>query len=270
MITHKLIRMTMEIRISILGRGRMGQEIQRCISNSDDLVLAGIWARAGDTDESPISALQSDNLSSVLSSAQVAIDFTLPEVTEDVVRAATRTKTPLVCGVSGLAEPVRQIMTNAAEEIPILYDRNMSIGVAVMQQLVQLAGAALGHQFEAEIHETHHMHKLDAPSGTALQLGEALAASRGQAFAEACHYDPCGNTKPAKGQIHFDVSRRGEVPGEHTVLFKSANESLSLMHKVDDRRVFAVGAIRAARWLVNQPPGLYCMQDFILANKSTA
>lgn len=263
MITHKLIRMTKEIQISILGRGRMGQEIQRCISDSGNLVLAGIWARAGGSDENHISALQSDDLSSVLSSAQVAIDFTLPEVTEYVVQAAIRAKTPLVCGVSGLAEPVRKIMTDAAEEIPVLYDRNMSLGVAVLQQLVKLAGAILGDQFEAEIHETHHIHKIDAPSGTALQLGEALAASRGQSFTEARHYDPCGNSEPARGQIHFDVKRRGEVPGEHTVLFKSTNESLSLMHKVDDRRVFAAGAITAARWLVNQPAGLYSMQDVI-------
>jgi len=263
MITHKLVSMTMAIKISILGHGRMGQEIQRCITDSDDLALAGIWTRAGDAGESCAAALQSDNLLTVLSSAQVAIDFTLPEVTQDVIRAATRAKIPLVCGVSGLTESVKRLMVDAAEEIPILYDRNMSLGVAVLQQLVQLAGAALGDQFEAEIHETHHIHKIDAPSGTALQLGEALAASRDQKFTEACHYDPCGNSEPASGQIHFDVTRRGEAPGEHTVLFKSANESLSLMHKVDDRRVFAVGAIKAARWLVTQRPGLYNMQDVI-------
>jgi len=241
----------------------MGQEIQHCMADSDDLVLAGIWARAGGRDESHVPALQSDDLSTALSTAQVAIDFTLPDVTESVIRAATGAKIPLVCGVSGLTEPARQLMTDAAEEIPILYDRNMSLGVAVLQQLVKLAGTALGDQFEAEIHETHHVHKIDAPSGTALQLGETLAISRDQEFSEVLHYDPCGNSKPTKGQIHFDVKRRGEVPGEHTVQLKSANESLSLIHKVDDRRVFAVGAIKAARWLVNQAPGLYTMQDVI-------
>jgi len=255
--------MTKEIRISILGRGRMGQEIQHCIADSDDLVLAGVWARTGGGDESHVAALQSDDLPTVLSAAQLAIDFTLPDVTESVIRAAVEAKIPLVCGVSGLNESARQLMTDAAEEIPILHDRNMSLGVAVLQQLVKLAGAALGDQFETEIHETHHMHKIDAPSGTALQLGEALAISRDREFSDILHYDPCGNSKPTKGQIHFDVKRRGEVPGEHTVIFKSANESLSLMHKVDDRRVFAVGAIKAARWLVSQAPGLYTMQDVI-------
>ena len=263
MITHKLVSMTAEIRISVLGRGRMGQELQCCIADSDDLVLAGIWTRSDDTDESETSALQSGDLSTVLSSAQVAIDFTLPEATEDIIGAAIRANIPLVCGVSGLTEHIYQVMVDAAREIPILYDRNMSLGVAVLHQFVQLAGSVLGSEFEAEIHETHHVHKLDAPSGTAIQLGEALAASRGQTFSEAYHYDPCGKSEPASGQIHFDVKRRGEVPGEHTVLFKSANESLSLMHSVDDRRVFAVGAMTAARWLVNQAPGLYSMQDVI-------
>ncbi len=229
----------------------MGQEIQRCIADAEDLVLAGVWAR------------NSGDLSTVLSSAGVALDFTLPEVTEDVIQAATRAGTPLVCGVSGLTEPVDQLIADAAKEIPILYDRNMSLGVAVLQQLVQLAGAAFGREFEAEIRETHHVHKIDAPSGTALQLGEALAASRGQSFIEAYHYDPCGKSEPSSEEIHFDVKRHGEVPGEHTVIFKSANESLSLMHKVNDRRVFAVGAIKAARWLVQQAPGLYSMQDVI-------
>lgn len=229
----------------------MGQEIQHCIADAGDLVLAGTWAR------------NSGDLSTILSSTGVAIDFTLPEATEDVIRAATGAGTPLVCGVSGLTEPVYQLMADAAKEIPILYARNMSLGIAVLQQLVQLAGAAIGREFEVEIHETHHVHKIDAPSGTALQLGEALAASRDQTFIEAYHYDPCGKSEPASGQIHFDVKRRGEVPGEHSVIFKSANESLSLLHKVNDLRVFAVGAIKAARWLVKQPAGLYSMQDVI-------
>jgi 4-hydroxy-tetrahydrodipicolinate reductase len=130
--------------------------------------------------------------------------------------------------------------------------------------MVQMAGAVLGDEFEAAIHETHHVHKIDAPSGTALQLGEVLATSRNQGFDKVFHYDPCGSTKPGKGQIHFEVTRQGETAGKHTIQLRSANESLSLTHKVDDRKVFAVGAIRAARWLLGQAPGLYCMQDLIV------
>ncbi len=238
----------MTIRIAVLGRGRMGQALKRCIAASDDLVLSGIWVRKLTDKDIDSHTVQSTDLSAVLSESQVAIDFTLPEVNEQVVQAAVEAQIPLVCGVSGLSESILRLMRTAAELIPILQDRNMSLGIAVLQQMVQMAGAVLRDEFAAEIHETHHIHKIDAPSGTALQLGEALAASRQQSFAEARHYDPCGTSKPGKGQIHFEVSRRSEVPGEHTVQFKSTSESLTLTHKLADRMVFAVGAIRAARW----------------------
>jgi len=241
----------------------MGQEIQSCIAESEDMQLASIWVRDGSTDDSDTSYIQSPDLASVLEPADVAIDFTLAAVTNQVIAAAIEARIPLVCGVSGLTADTRQHMADASKEIPILYARNMSMGVAVMQQLVQLAGSVLGKDFEAEIHETHHEHKIDAPSGTALHLGETLAGSRGQDFADVYHYDEDGDSRGAPGGIHFEVTRRGEVPGEHTVILRSADETLSLTHKVTDRRVFASGAIRAARWLVSQPPGLYSLQDLL-------
>jgi len=253
----------MSIRIAILGHGRMGQEIQSCIAESEDLEVVSIWRRDGVTDDSDTPYLQSSSLASVLKPADIAIDFTLAAATDQVIVAAIDADIPLVCGVSGLTEENRQHMRDAAETISILYDRNMSLGVAVMQQLVHLAGSALGKQFEAEIHETHHEHKIDAPSGTALQLGETLAASRDQDFADVYYYDEDGDSQAAPGGIQFEVTRRGEVPGEHTVILKSADETLSLMHKVTDRRVFASGAIRAARWLVTQKPGLYSLRDLL-------
>jgi len=255
----------MTLRIAVLGRGRMGQEIRKCIAVSENFSLSGIWARNNENVPTPIE--QSCNLAVVLSSAQVAIDFTLPEATEEVLRAATEARIPLVCGVSGLPAPLLRNMSIAAEEMPILYDRNMSLGIAVLQQLVKLAGAALCNQFVAEIHETHHVHKIDAPSGTALMLGEALAASRSLTFADVYQYDPTGIRTPSQEKIHFEVIRRGENPGEHTVLLKSPDESLSLTHKVDNRRVFALGALQAARWLVSQAPGLYSMQNLVARSK---
>jgi 4-hydroxy-tetrahydrodipicolinate reductase len=187
----------------------------------------------------------------------------LATATDQVVAAALDANIPLVCGVSGLTDENRQHMHEAAERIPILYDRNMSLGIAVMQQLVQLAGSALGKQFEAEIHETHHVRKIDAPSGTALHLGETLAASRKQDFADVYHYDKDGDSPPIPGNIQYKVARSGDVPGEHTVLLRSADETLSMIHTVTDRRVFADGALRAARWLVIQPRGLYSMQNLV-------
>ena len=254
----------MNTRIAILGRGRMGREIQSCLEESDGLQLAGIWVRNKTSLDSGAECPESDSLASVLSSADVAVDFTLPAVSDQIIDAVLVAKVPLVCGVSGLTDSSLQHMAEAAARIAILYDRNMSLGVAVLQKLVHLAGAALGNRFEAEIHETHHVHKIDAPSGTALQLGETLAASRGQNFAEVYHYAKDGRRTAATGNIHFEVSRRDEVPGEHSVLFRSANESLSLTHKVADRRVFAVGALEAARWLVTQAPGLYSLQDMLV------
>jgi len=246
----------------------MGQEVQRCIAESKELQLVSIWVRDGSAKTSCASCVQSPSLPAVLSPADVAIDFTLPAATDQVITAAVEARIPIVCGVSGLTVEGRQQMADASKEIPILYDRNMSFGVAVMQQLVQLAGSALGKNFEAEIHETHHVHKIDAPSGTALHLGETLAASRGQNFADVYHYDEAGDSLPVRGDIHYKVERCGDVPGEHTVLFKSGNETLSLTHKVTNRHVFADGAIRAARWLVTQSPGLYSLQDLVADTNS--
>ncbi len=253
MIAHKLVIMMMKMNIAILGSGRMGQAIQDCVERSADLRLAGCWSRTKRSDELP----------AILSRADVVVDFTLPDATEEVIRATVEANIPLVCGVSGLTESTHQQLLDAAGKIPILYDRNMSLGIAVLQRMIQMAGAVLGDQFEAEIHETHHVHKIDAPSGTALQLGEALAAARGQAFADVFHYDPENKSLPKDGQISFKAERRGEVPGEHTVVLKNASESLVLEHKVIDRRVFAEGALEAARWLAGQSPGFYSMQDVV-------
>ena len=253
----------MTTKVAVLGHGRMGKAVEMCISQADDLTVCGIWVRPCHNADQQHHSVHSSDLPTVLASADIAIDFTLADVAEDLINAVAHAKIPLVCGVSGLSASTLQIMTTAAETIPILHDRNMSLGVAVLQQMVHLAGAVLSKEFTAEIHETHHVDKIDAPSGTALQLGETLAAGRGQIFNEVIHYDPSGATSPAKGQIHFEVTRHGEVPGEHTILLKSANEHLSLTHKVDDRNVFATGAINATRWLLGQKPGLYCMQDLL-------
>ncbi len=258
----------MSIKIAVLGYGRMGKEVERCVFESEELHVAGVWVRRGGADDGAATNSQSTDLQDVLSRADVAIDFTLPAVTAQVLAAVAAARIPLVCGVSGLTAAHRQRMTRSVEHIPILYDRNMSLGVAVMRQLVHLAGSVFGNEFEAEIHETHHVHKVDAPSGTALLLGESLAAGRGQKFADVYQYDKDSDNPLKPGGIRYKVTRAGEVPGEHTVLFRSADETLSLKHEVADRRVFAAGGIAAARWLVSQPPGLYSMQDMIVNAES--
>lgn len=212
----------------------MGQAIAERIAASGDLELTGIWRRGED-------------LSQLVRQSHVLVDFSLPEACETVVETVLAHRVPLVCGVSGLSGPQVESLAAAARNIPIVYDRNMSAGIAVLEVLVRQAARALGPDFEVRIHETHHVHKVDAPSGTALKLGEAIAGVLG--------IDPAG--------IRYDSERRGEVPGDHTVIFASATESLTLSHSVTTRRVFADGALRAARWIADKAPGMFTMQDVL-------
>lgn len=223
------------IRIAIAGTGRMGQAIAAVAAAHEDLAICGLWGRGGD-------------LGALLADADVLIDFTLPEATGDVVDAVISAGTPLVCGVSGLDSSALAALDRAAHVVPVVYDRNMSLGVAVLERAVREAAGALGASFEVEISEVHHVHKKDAPSGTALKLGEAVAAARG---------------RDGSDFIKFHSERRGEVPGDHEVMFRSATERLSFAHSVTTRQVFADGALRAARWVIGRPAGRYAMRDVL-------
>lgn len=255
------------LKVAVLGAGRMGREIVGAIASSADLNLTGVWVRKGgaiDSGALPSRATVSSNLDEVLADAGVAVDFSLPAATLQVLDAAKRAGVPLVCGVTGLGDDEMQKMQVASGSIPLLYDRNMSLGIAVLKDLVARAAPRLGAGFVAEIHETHHVHKKDAPSGTAIALGEALAQSVGRDFVDVYRYEPDGDTPRSKPEdIVFSVTRRGEVAGEHRVVFRSGAECLELTHKVSDRRVFAQGALQGARWLAGQKPGLYHMSDLM-------
>lgn len=213
----------------------MGQAIAASVGRQADLELTGIWTRDTDLDE-------------VVAAGDVVIDFSLPEGTVEVLAAAVRHKKPLVCGVSGLDDTQLALLARTATRIPVVYDRNMSVGIAVLERSVREAAASLGPAFDVEISETHHVHKKDAPSGTALKLGEAVAAARGESDT---------------GKIRFEVERRGDVPGDHAVVLSSPTERLTFAHSVTSRQVFADGALRAARWVVEQLPGRYSMRDVL-------
>ena len=228
----------------------MGQALMRSIASQNDLQLAGLWVRNAEQADSmdlPGDVVISDDVDQIAAVAEVVVDFSLPEAMSNVLAAVTSHGKPLVCGVSGLSAALLSELDTAAQSVAIVYDRNMSLGVAVLENLVRQAAATLGAGFEAEVHETHHVHKLDSPSGTALQLGAAIAAARGS----------------AAGEIRYEVERRGEVPGDHTVILSSATERLTLGHSVTTRQVFADGALRAARWVIDQPPGRYQMSDVL-------
>jgi len=248
------------LKIAVLGAGRMAREVLQVIQDNERCETSGIWARSV---EGLPASLVSPNLSSVLVDADVAIDFTLAVATSGVVREMLVAGKPLVCGVSGLNDQQMMEIDDASGRIPLLYDRNMSYGIAVLTRLLQQTGNAFSRDFVTEIHETHHLNKKDAPSGTALLLGEALAASRGQTFADIYHYDPDGDGASSADAIRFFVSREGEVPGDHKVIFRNADESVQLSHSIANRRVFAEGAVKAAQWLATRSRGRYRMLDVL-------
>ena len=212
----------------------MGQTIARRLAGQPDLQLVGTWSRNTDLD-------------ALVAAADVVIDFSLPSGTEKVLQAIARHGKPLVCGVSGLSDAQMQQLDRVAAQVPVVYDRNMSLGIAVLERAVRDAAASLGPDFEVVIAETHHVHKKDAPSGTALKLGEAVAQAA-----------------PGGREIEYRVERQGEGPGDHEVIMTSPVERLGFSHSVTSRDVFADGALHAARWLPGRPAGRYSMRDVLL------
>lgn len=218
----------------------MGQAIAASIDRHPNLRLAGVWSRGQD-------------IAALVAKADVVVDFSLPEGTEQVIDAVVLHSKPLVCGVSGLNETQMARLDAAAKQVPLLFDRNMSLGVAVLMHSVTEAAASLGAEFEVEVSEVHHVHKKDAPSGTALQLAEAIASARHES---------------GTGSVEFAVERRGDVPGDHEVSMNSATEKLKFAHSVTTRQVFVDGALKAAQWLANQAPGRYSMQDVLFTRSN--
>jgi 4-hydroxy-tetrahydrodipicolinate reductase len=212
----------------------MGQTIRQVVDAADGVTVSGMWTRG-------------ESLEELVADSDVLIDFSLPEANAEVLAAVQKHRRPLVCGVSGLDGKQMASLERAAGVVPIVFDRNMSQGVSVLADLVQRAAKSLGPEFAAEIHEVHHVHKIDSPSGTALKLGEAIEAARA----------------PDAAAVRYEAERRGEVPGDHTVILSSPTETLSLKHSVTTREVFAEGAVRAARWVLRQAPGRYRMRDVL-------
>jgi len=199
-----------------------------------------------------------------LQGAAVAIDFSLPQCTAVHARACLDRGVPLLVGTTGFDRDTRAALESASAHIPVLIAANTSVGVAVLSRLVELATVALGDAYDIEISEAHHRMKRDAPSGTALALGEIAAGARGRRLAELAVYDRHGAQGPrVAGSIGFSVVRAGDIVGEHTVTFAAQGERFELTHRATDRIVFARGALRAAEWLIGRPPGLYGMRDVL-------
>lgn len=254
--------------------GRMGQAILRCIGEASDLRLSGAVTEVGDPalgtdagDYAGIDALGvplTDDRAQALHGAQVAIDFTLPAALDANVNACIESGTALVIGTTGLSESQMEILEQASHEIPIVFGRNMSVGMNVFTHFVAEAARTLDDEYDVEIIEAHHRFKVDAPSGTALALGEAVAAARQSRLEDLAVSTRDGQIGPrVPGTIGFSVIRGGNIVGDHTVMFVAADERLEFTHRAADRRAFALGALRAARWLAGRAPGFFTMSDVL-------
>jgi 4-hydroxy-tetrahydrodipicolinate reductase len=266
------------IRTVIAGAGgRMGRTLLSLLSEFPQLQLAGavesgtsalLGTDAGVTAGiAPAGIKITADLPAALHGAHVLIDFSHASTTATHVAAARAAHVSLLLGTTGWSALAEKELSAASREIAVLPSANMSVGVALLADLVQRAAAALGGQFDIEIIEAHHKHKVDAPSGTALMLGEAAASGRNTTLASSrAPVDRNGQSR-VPGQIGMSSIRGGDVVGEHEVHFLGNGERVVLKHSATDRTLFARGALRAAVWLAGKAPGRYKMAD-VLFNKS--
>ncbi|MDH5433322.1 MAG: 4-hydroxy-tetrahydrodipicolinate reductase [Gammaproteobacteria bacterium] len=204
------------------------------------------------------------NLKEALEKSQVAIDFSLPEASVTFAKQASISKTPVLIGTTGFADKHLKTLKSLSKSIPVLVAPNTSVGINSMLNLLQQATKMLGKKADIEIIEAHHKHKLDAPSGTAIRMGETIAKELGKTFDSiAATKSRFERRERGKDEIGVSVIRAGEIIGEHKVIFALDNEIITLEHKANNRRCFAEGAVEAAIWLSKQPPGYYSMQDFV-------
>lgn len=237
--------------IGILGsRGRMGAAIAAVVPS-----LGATLAGGADVD---------DDATALARASQVLVDFSSPMALTGHLNAARMARTPIVIGTTGLDGTHMAMIDDAAREIPVLQAANTSLGINLLSAMVEQAAARLGKDWDIEVLEMHHRHKVDAPSGTALLLGQAAANGRGKSLPELSRFDRFSETDPREaGTIGFASLRGGSVAGDHVVIFAAEGERLELGHRAESRDIFARGAVKAALWLAEQRPGRYTMADVL-------
>jgi len=265
------------IKVIVTGAsGRMGQRLVAAVAADAETKLVGATERPGHpalgkdaglvAGVGELKVLIQEDLSALLNStkAELVIDFTAPPATLGHVEACAKAKVAMVIGTTGFQPEERSRLAELARPIPCLLAPNMSVGVNLMFHLSRIAAEVLGEGFDIEVIEAHHRLKKDAPSGTAVRLGEILAEARGWKFKEVerTHREGMIGERPGR-EIGMQTVRAGDIVGEHTVLFAGTGERLELIHRATSRDTFARGAVRAGRWVVKQAPGLYSMQDLL-------
>lgn len=240
------------IRYAIAGaRGRMGKTLIEAVQAAPDAILAAAF----DIDDDPEAAL---------AQADCLIDFTRPDGTMKHLEICRRRGVHMVIGTTGFTPEQKQRIAAVAEEIPIVFAPNMAVGVNAVFKLLDVAARILNEGFDVEIIEAHHRHKVDAPSGTALRMGEIVAAALGRDLKECAVFGREGHTgeRPA-AQIGFSTIRGGDIVGDHTVLFAGVGERIEITHRSASRMSYALGSLRAARFLRDKQRGLFDMQDVL-------
>jgi len=254
--------------------GRMGRQLMVAVNERDDLTLAGATEQPGSDSvgvdvgvltATPTSGLNVvDHIKSVGNDFNTIIDFTSPANTEALLNYAADNNKTMVIGTTGLTDSQMALMQSAAERTALVYASNYSVGVTLMLDLLARAAKSLDENYDIEIIESHHKHKVDAPSGTALSMGESIADALGRDLKSCAVMAREGITGARKDNtIGFSAVRAGDIIGEHTALFCGQGERLEITHKATDRMTFARGAARAAAWVGSQPAGLYNMKDVL-------
>ena len=262
-------------RIAIAGAaGRMGQVLIEACSQADGLQLSGAFEYSGHPaagqDCGLLVGLEENGLSigegveSLGDDFDVLIDFTRPAASLQNIAWCRQQRKRIVIGTTGFDEVGKAVINAAAADIPIMFAPNMSVGVNLCFKLLEIAAGALGDDVDIEVIEAHHRHKVDAPSGTALRMGEVIADTLGRNLAEDAIYGREGITAERERRtIGFSTIRAGDIVGEHTVMFAGLGEQVEITHKASSRMTFASGAMRAAGWLMQRDNGLYDMQDVL-------
>ena len=263
------------MRLVVVGAGgRMGRMLVRAVAQAEGCTLSGAIERAGadvlGRDAGTLAGLPplgvpvTDDALAAFASTDGVLDFTAPAATVFYAELAAQARIVHVVGTTGLGADDLAALRAAAFHARIVRSGNMSLGVNLVAELVRRVAASLGAEFDIEIAEMHHRHKVDAPSGTALLLGEAAASGRGVDLAEVRVSTRDGHTGPRRpGDIGFATLRGGSVVGDHSVVFAGPSERITISHHAEDRALFASGAVKAALWAHPKPPGLYTMTDVL-------
>ncbi|WP_339407628.1 4-hydroxy-tetrahydrodipicolinate reductase [Pseudomonas helleri] len=263
-------------RIAVMGAaGRMGKTLIDAVQQRSPLCgLTAAIVRPGSSligaDAGELVSLGqlgvplSSDLQAVVDDFDVLIDFTLPEVMLKNLEICRQSGKAMVIGTTGLSPAQKQLLAEAGKDIPIVFAANFSVGVNLSLKLLDMAARVMGEDADIEIIEAHHRHKIDAPSGTALRMGEVIADALGRDLQKVAVYGREGHTGAREREtIGFATVRGGDVVGDHTVLFATEGERLEITHKASSRMTFAKGAVRAALWLKGREPSLFDMQDVL-------